>query len=271
MSNPPAVIFDSAVWAALRDRAAGQLRAVLRDAGSRVGSVVHRTLAGALPGALPQHCALCAVACGATLLCADCRAGLPRLAAACRRCALPVDGGAVCAACCARPPPWARAIAPYAYAYPVDRLLHALKYRGVVAYAPLFADALLDCVDDLPDAVVAMPLSPARQRERGYNQAAEIARPLARHLRLPLLAGLARVRDTPALAALPWRERRRSMQDAFVPTPMPTPVVRGMHVALVDDVLTTGATLRAATLALQAGGATRVDAWVVARTLRPSS
>lgn len=262
MSNPQPAIFDSPAWHAFCHGVATLAPSALRCAAGARNAMVR-----ALPAALPQHCALCAAACGATLLCVECDAALPRLGHTCRRCALPVArGAAVCAHCCARPPPWTLAIAPYAYAYPVDRLLHALKYRGVVAYAPLFARALVGRVEALPDAIVALPLSRGRQRDRGYNQAAEIARPVARRLGVPLLDGLRRTRDTPALAGLPWRERHRSMRHAFAATAG----VRGLHVALIDDVFTTGATLRAATHALQAGGAVRVDAWVVARTLPPS-
>lgn len=166
-----------------------------------------------------------------------------------------------------RPPPWTLAHAAFAYAYPLDRLLHALKYRGALAYAPLLAHAVARGVPARPDVIVALPLSHARQRERGYNQAQEIARPLSAVLRVPLFAGLARARDTPALAGLPWRDRQRSVDGAFVANAP----LHGQHVALVDDVLTTGATLGAATRALLAGGAARVDVWIVARTLPPTA
>lgn len=216
--------------------------------------------------ALPQLCTLCAAPCGHELLCSPCTRALPALHGACPRCALPGVRGRTCVRCAARPPPWTLACAAFAYAYPLDRLVHALKYRGALAYAPLLAQELARAVTTAPDVVVAVPLSPARQRTRGYNQALEIARPLAAHLRLPLFAALVRSRDTPALAALPWRERRRSMAGAFAANAP----LHGQHVALVDDVLTTGATLGAATRALLAGGASRVDVWVVARTLPPS-
>lgn len=220
-----------------------------------------------LHDALPQLCTLCTAPSGRRLLCAACERALPRLGPACPLCALPSIDGDGCAACSVRPPPWTHALAAFAYAYPLDRLLHALKYRGALAYAPIFADALARQVRVRPEAIVALPLAAKRQRERGYNQALEIARPLARSLDVPLVAALSRARETLPLAALPWRERSRSVRGAFVArAPM-----QGRTVALVDDVLTTGATLRAATLALLAGGAARVDVWVVARTLPPSS
>jgi len=174
-----------------------------------------------------------------------------------------MQGGVSCGKCLARPPPWDRACAAFAYAFPLDRLLVAMKYRGVFAYADFLADALSQSISHAPDIVVPLPLAPARQRERGFNQAAEIARRVASHLRVPLVAALARVRDTPAQAALPWRERGRNVRGAFAALP----AIQGKGVAIVDDVLTTGATLRAAARAAAAGGACSIDVWVVARTL----
>lgn len=216
--------------------------------------------------ALPQRCALCAAASGTALVCAACAFALPRLSGACARCALPLSAGVVCGRCLARPPPWDAARAAFVYAYPVDRLLQAIKYRGVLAYADFFAAALVRVIDEVPDAVVAMPLSAQRQRLRGFNQAREIARRVARDARVPLVRGLARVRDSPAQATLPWAQRRRNVRGAFAALPE----VAGKRIAIVDDVLTTGATLRAAAEAARRGGARSVFAWVVARTLPPS-
>jgi ComF family protein len=169
----------------------------------------------------------------------------------------------VCGRCLARPPPWDRAHAAFAYAFPLDRLLVAMKYRGALAYADYLAQALARVVPVLPQVVVALPLARSRQRARGFNQAAEIARRAARELRVPSSEGLTRVRDTGAQAGLPWRERRRNVRAAF----QALPAIAGRHVAIVDDVLTTGATLAEATRAARAGGARTVDVWVVARTL----
>ncbi len=260
MSNARTTIFDSAPGGR-----------ALAGTGAPAWSRLRTQLHVWLHGALPQLCALCAAPAGPRLLCAACADALPRIGKVCPGCALPTPEGRACAACRERPPPWRHAVAAFAYAYPLDRLLHALKYRGATAYAPLFAGALVErLLHDAPtppDALVALPLSPARQRDRGYNQAIEIARPLARTLGLPLVTGLRRTRDTPPLAGLPWRERQRLVNHAFAADPC----VAGRAVALVDDVLTTGATLRAATRALHAAGAASVDVWVVARTLPPSS
>jgi ComF family protein len=153
------------------------------------------------------------------------------------------------------------------YAYPLDRLVVALKYRGVLAYADYLADALARRIDVRPDAIVAVPLSPARQRQRGFNQADEIARRLARTHGVPLCHGLRRVVEAPAQAALGRRERVRNLRDAFVGLP----ALAGRRIALVDDVLTTGATLAAASRAARRAGADVAAAWVVARTLGAAS
>jgi ComF family protein len=220
----------------------------------------------ALGRCLPQRCALCSAACGPLLVCADCDRSLPRLPPACPRCALPTPLGAECGSCIARAPPFARAIAAFAYAFPLDRLLQALKYSGHLALAEFFAEALARSVRVWPDALVALPLSPQRQRARGYNQAGEIARALAARGRTPLVDALVRTRDTPPQAGLQWAERAHNVRGAFA---LRTSVA-GLRIAIVDDVMTTGATLRAAATAVRDAGACEVDVWVVARTLPPA-
>lgn len=116
-----------------------------------------------------------------------------------------------------------------------------------------------------PDAVVALPLAPARQRERGFNQAHEIARRIAPGFDLPLLPALARAGTRPPQADLPWHERQRNVQGTF----SVAREVRGARIGLVDDVMTTGATLTEAARVLRDAGAASVECWVVARTLPP--
>lgn len=229
-------------------------------------SAAARALCTTLQCALPQACALCRSPSANALVCAACVNAMPTDAHACPRCALGANDDVVCGACLAKPPPFDATIAAWRYAFPADRLLQAFKYAGMLALAEPFASALADAVEGRdvprPDLVIAVPLSLSRQRERGFNQAHEIARRLALRLDVPLAHALSRTRDAPAQAGLTLRERARNLRDAFEADPS----VSGRTVALVDDVMTTGATLRAASRALRAAGAARIDAWVVART-----
>ena len=221
----------------------------------------------AIARALPQACALCAAPCGSTLVCVACERALPHLGPACPLCALPSPNGETCGKCLARPPPWGRATAAFAYAYPLDQLVAAMKYRGVIAYADILAGALASRIDARPDAIVPVPLAPPRQRHRGFNQADEIARRLALASGVPVVRGLVRMQDAPAQASSERRLRARNVRRAFAALPR----IAGKRIAIVDDVLTTGATLAAAAHAARRGGADVIAGWVVARTLGTAS
>ena len=224
--------------------------------------------------ALPQHCELCVAPAGDELLCAACAASLPRIAAACPVCALPSTRGEVCGGCLTRPPPFAATVAPFVYAFPTDRLLQRIKYGGRIALVEWAGAALAAAVrvslggrtgGERPEYIVALPLAAKRQRERGFNQAREISVHVAGGTGLPLADPLVRVSAGPPQATLPWAERRRNVRGAFAAQSN----VRGARIALVDDVMTTGATLAEAARALVEAGAERVECWVVARTLPP--
>jgi len=214
---------------------------------------------------LPQACVLCGADSGDEQVCPPCDAELPRLAGGCCAiCALPLASGAVCGACLDDPPRYARVVVPFSYGYPLDALIRAYKYGGRLAHARLFGTALAAVATGSVDIIVAMPLSAARLAERGFNQALEIARVVAGATRIPL-APLAcrKVVDTAPQAALPWKERARNVRRAFVCDADLT----GRRVAVVDDVLTTGATLNELARVLRKAGAVEVQGWVVARTL----
>jgi ComF family protein len=169
-----------------------------------------------------------------------------------------------------RPPPFAATIAAWAYAFPVDQLLQSFKYGSALALAEPLADELSAAIrwrsDARPDTIVALPLSASRQRQRGFNQAHEIARRVAVSLGMPMGRGLARIRDSPPQATLAWTARAGNVRNAFVADSS----LRGLRVAIVDDVMTTGATLAAAAEAARRAGAVGIEAWVVARTPPPS-
>jgi ComF family protein len=198
------------------------------------------------------------------LLCTACDADLPRLSQPlCPRCALESPGGALCGRCLAHPPAYDATHAALAYEFPADALVQALKFRGELALAPLLGALVAARVGrERIDCVVPVPLSAERLRRRGYNQAVEIARHIGRG---PLEVALCeRTREAPPQMELPFAQRQRNVRGAF----RCTRSLIGATVAIVDDVMTTGATLDEMARTLKAAGALRVENWVVARTFR---
>lgn len=211
-----------------------------------------------------QDCALCGANSGPELLCPACATELPGLPEHCPRCALPTPGASVCGSCLTHPPHFDRTTALWLYEFPCDRLVQALKYRAWLPLARFFADRL--ATRPLPgiDLVVPMPLHRSRLAERGFNQAAEIARVVARRQGKPIeLRGVQRVKDTPPQTALPYEERAKNVRGAFLCRLDLT----GASVAVVDDVMTTGATLDELARILKGAGAARVENLVIARTM----
>lgn len=204
---------------------------------------------------LPPHCVLCGSRGQAPCLdlCAGCEASFEVAAE-------PVLVG---------PEPLRRTCAPFAYAWPLDHLVHALKYRGRLATARVLGTLLAGRLAGLGlqqavDVIVPVPLHPDRHAARGFNQAAELARQLGRRLRLPVAESLAvRRRATPPQVGLQVDERRSNLAGAFG-----AGHAAGLRVAIVDDVTTTGSTLQELARALLQAGAQAVDAWCVARTDR---
>jgi ComF family protein len=217
--------------------------------------------------ALPQHCALCSGPATNLSLCAHCYAELPWLAARhCPQCALPVTNGNVCGACLRHPPRFDAITAAFTYAWPIAPLLQQYKYAGNLALAQTFAHCLVAKITREVDFIIPMPLAPARLAERGFNQALEIARIVSRDKNMPLAAtACRRVRESAPQAMLPWKERARNVRGAFVCDID----LRGLRVAMVDDVMTTGATLNELARSLRKAGAAEIHGWVIARTDKP--
>lgn len=198
-------------------------------------------------------------------------AALPWNRIACPGCALPLPAPeAACGACLRdasqnRRPTLEAVHAACVYARPLDRLLPRFKFHGDFAAGRLLSQLMADACAawPRPEALVAVPLHHSRLRQRGYDQALELAAPLARMLDLPLRRNLlVRRRVTAPQSELSALARRRNVRDAFA---VDTDATCPTHVALVDDVMTTGATLHAAATALRRAGVARVDAWVCAR------
>lgn len=214
-----------------------------------------------------QPCILCGSMNHHGVWCEACDAAMPYLKQPhCPICALPTPLGQVCGHCLKSPPLFTCTVAAFAYQFPLDKLVQAMKYREQLALSELFAEKLLLRIDrdKLPDYLIPMPLHPAKLKRRGFNQAQLIAEKLAREIERPLLSHAChRLRDTPSQTTLPWNERRKNMHGAFA-CEMD---LSEKHVVLVDDVLTTGASLNALADAVQKRGATQVSTWVISRTL----
>lgn len=198
-------------------------------------------------------------------LCAACTLALPWNRSACLRCALPLPAPATCGACLQTPPALTETHAVFVYGFPLDRLVPRLKFHHDLAAGRLLSELMATglCAVTRPAAVVPVPLHASRLRRRGYDQALELARPLARSLQVPLLADLlVRTRATSAQSELDAGARQRNLRQAFA---VHAKAALPAHVALVDDVMTTGATLQAAANSLRRAGVARVDAWVCAR------
>jgi len=197
-------------------------------------------------------------------LCPWCRAELPWNEPACTRCALPLAVGLDCPRCLADAPPFTRAHAAFRYEFPIDRLLPRFKFHADLAAGELLATLVHWSLDPAhwPQALVPVPLHRSRLRRRGYDQALELAKALSRETKLPLLSSrLHRVRRTQAQTELGRNARRRNVCGAFALAPGPP---LPAHVALVDDVLTTGATAGECAHLLLDAGVARVDLWTVA-------
>lgn len=245
---------------------AGKYRNAMRHCQLLCGEKVDSLLAVVCP----HRCVLCDASAQGIDLCAGCRADLPWQQRACRCCALPLPCGEVCARCAAAPPRCSACFAALVYEYPVNRMLTALKFSRRSCMARITGELLAAYLRPRiepscrPDQVVPVPLHAIRHSERGYNQAELIAATVANCLRLTCRPDiLRRDRHTATQTALGRARRLRNLRSAF----SVHGAVAGLRVALVDDVLTTGATAAACVDALLQAGAAEVQIWTVARAI----
>ena len=221
----------------------------------------------------PNICVLCAAASDNDIaLCKACQAELPWLANACERCALPLphDDIGLCNHCFKEPPPYDRAMALFAYQAPIDRLITSIKFQNKLVNASVLGALLARSAAhhyaqslSQPDCIIPIPLHTKRCRKRGFNQALELARPLASALNIPLEYRVAhRTRATAAQSDIHAVERRSNMKNAFELNKDFT----AKHVIVVDDVMTTGSTVNAFCDILNVHNVSRIDVWCCART-----
>ncbi|MCJ0971914.1 ComF family protein [Pseudomonas sp. PS1] len=224
-----------------------------------------------------QICLLCDERCEADQsLCAACEAELPWLGGRCSVCALPLPAsGVVCGNCQKRPPSFDHVAVPWRFAFPVDTLISRFKHQSRWPLGRLLAEQLARHLQHgfdeglpRPDILLPVPLARRRLRQRGFNQAQMLADWLSRALRIPVDGKrLQRIQDTPSQQGLDAASRRRNLRQAFALAGGDNLADR--HVAIIDDVLTTGATAEALARLLKRAGAARVDVYCLARTPKP--
>ncbi|MGE0370480.1 MAG: ComF family protein [Gammaproteobacteria bacterium] len=212
------------------------------------------------------RCALCSQGCSDLGLCPGCLADLPYQGAACTRCAIPLSTDGICGHCLEASPPYEEAVAIFDYRDPAGAMIRRLKFDGHLAYARTLGIIMAIEIERrrirLPQVILPVPLHPRRLAGRGFNQAVELARPLAARFGIPLdRSSCLRTRATAEQTGLKAEERRRNVRQAF----SVSSALSGADVVLIDDVMTTGSTLEALALALRRAGAKRVAVWVCAR------
>lgn len=244
---------------------AQRLFPILREWGEQLLNLVY-----------PPHCVFCktSTATGREMICAGCRATAKRLLPpCCQVCSQPFDGaitsGFACPRCRETPPLYDCAVSPYRSDTVVREAIHRFKYEGAYYLRHLLAEWLMEAWDDSrlcdprPDGIVAVPLHPARQRARGFNQSAVLANIVSQRTGIPIVEGLRRIRFTPSQTQFHRQKRIENLRFAF--EMRHTTGVQHRHLLLIDDVLTTGSTVHECARALKAAGAATVRVATVAR------
>jgi len=222
---------------------------------------------------LPHTCILCGnLTHSLQDLCSACKLDLPILTQSCQRCANVLTtniNGLICGQCIHQPPPFDYTHSLFLYQPPVTHLIRQLKFSQKLLHARLLGELLAEKIcsewyqnKSLPTVIIPIPLHPKRLQTRGFNQALEIARPIAKQLKLPIITrGFSRIKPTLAQATLPSTERRKNIRQAFAINYK----VENQAIAVIDDIVTTGNTIREFCSLLKKNGAARIDVWCCAR------
>ena len=204
------------------------------------------------------------------LLCSSCEKDLPENKFRCVICAIPFaakHSSLVCGKCQKKPPFYATSIIPHIYASPLKQLISNLKFQGNLTYTPLLAHSFIHSIEqrknNLPECIIPVPLHSQRLHERGFNQAVELARIIAKQLNIPLDYSLCqRDKATPFQSGLSAKQRKQNLKNAFSVTKMHS----YKHVAIFDDVVTTGTTVNELARQLKQSGVETIEVWAIART-----
>jgi len=224
---------------------------------------------------LPPRCVLCGLPSGSICICAACKSDMPWTGPHCIQCGLPLDTprDAICGRCIRKTPQFTRTVCPLQYQFPADRLVQSFKFKRQLAAGRILSQLMCEWAInrgcDRPDMLIPVPLHRLRIIKRGFNQAYELASYVGKVLDIPLLiTALRRHRNTKAQSGLSRLQRRKNVRGAFY---WHGSIKPGRHVALIDDVMTTGTTVTECARVLKRAGAKRVDVWVAARAIPASS
>lgn len=226
--------------------------------------IVNNWIKSIQQGLFPERCLLCGDNADSDGFCRDCLAELPFIRHSCPRCAIPLPASYYCGRCLRHAPPFDHCWALFAYQPPIDSLIRNLKFSGDLVVARALGKLLARYLpmQTRPQAIIPVPLHSSRLRQRGFNQSMELARWISKSWQIPLLGHVCyRQRATCEQSTLSLAERKRNVQGAF----QTLPSLRVRHVALVDDVMTTGHTIAELTRVLKCAGVEHITVWVCAR------
>ena len=236
--------------------------------------MIYNWLKNSLSGLISKQCLLClSPTLNTHLLCSDCETDLPVNATRCVLCAIPFsemqtsENSLICGKCQKNPPHYTTSLIPHLYASPLKELIGHLKFHGNLSYAPLLAQTFVSSLkhrqNNLPECIIPVPLHQQRLRERGFNQALELARIIAKQLHIPVDYTLCqRNKATPFQSGLSAKQRKQNLKGAF--NVEKTQLYK--HVAIFDDVVTTGTTVNELAKQLRQSGVETIEVWAIART-----